>query len=494
MTANVLYYGDNLKILRSTKPVYIPAESVDLVYLDPPFNSKATYNVLFREKDGSRAAAQFKAFEDTWHWDETAAWLFEEVVEAGGDPSSALRAFKTLLGTNDMLAYLSNMAPRLIELRRVMKPEATLYLHCDPTASHYLKILLDAIFGAKNFLNEIAWCYDTGGRATSSFPRKHDVIFRYARDVKRTAFYYDQVALPRDFSTMHETVQTDAEGRRFQRNIKAGKEYRYYEDRGVLPNDWWADIQALNPAAKERLSYPTQKPEALLERILKASSREGDVVLDPFCGCGTTIAVAERLKRRWLGIDITHLAINLIKHRLLNAFGDGVAYGVIGEPESVSGAKMLARDDPMQFQSWALGLVGARPERVKRGADMGIDGRAFFHERPGGDTKEIILSVKGGSTGVKDVRELGHVVRREEAQIGALLTMREPTRPMREEAAAAGFYESPWGKHPRLQLLTIAQLLDRKNIDRPPTRAADTTFKKAPRVANGGAEQLGLDE
>jgi hypothetical protein len=240
--------------------------------------------------------------------------------------------------------------------------------------------------------------------------------------------------------------------------------------------------------ARERLGYPTQKPEALLERIITASSDEGDVVLDPFCGCGTTVAAAQRLRRRWIGIDITHLAITLIRHRLRDAFGGQVAYQVIGEPVSLPDAKTLADQDPYQFQWWALGLVGARPVEQKKGADQGIDGRLYFHdEGESGKTKQVVLSVKAGQTNVAHLRDLRGVVEREKAEIGVLITMQEPTQPMRTEGAGGGFYHSPgWNKdYPRLQILTVAELLEGKGVDMPPLHGVaevNTTFKKAPKA------------
>ncbi len=228
------------------------------------------------------------------------------------------------------------------------------------------------------------------------------------------------------------------------------------------------DVFPLNSQARERLGYPTQKPEALLERIIAASSNERDTVLDPFCGCGTTIAASQKLKRHWVGIDITHLAIGLIRHRLVDTFGGRARYEVIGEPVSTPDAAKLAKDDPYQFQWWALGLVGARPVEGKKGADKGIDGRIFFHEGDKDKTKQIILSVKAGHVTVSHLRDLRGVIDREKAEIGVLLCMDEPTAPMRKEAASAGFYKSPWGEHSRLQLLTIDDLLTGKTIDRPP--------------------------
>ncbi len=477
---NLLYYGDNLDIMQR----YIKDESVDLVYLDPPFNSSQTYNVLFSEKSGSRATSQIKAFHDTWHWDGIAAESFEHVVELGNNVSQAMLAFRALLGTNDMLAYLAMMAPRLLELKRVLKPTGSIYLHCDPTASHYLKLLMDAVFDPENFRNEIIWGYDTGGRAKNHFPRKHDTILWYSKS-DEYIFNYDAVALKRDTSTMHEPILHDDEGRPYQRNVKHGKEYRYYLDKGVLPNDWWTDLPALNPAAKERLGYPTQKPEALLERILTASSREGDIVLDPFCGCGTTVAVAQRLNRRWIGIDITNLAINLIRRRLSDTYGPAVekTYRVIGEPVSVEDAEALAKSDPYQFQWWALDLVGARPADQKKGADKGIDGRLYFHDEADGASKQIIFSVKAGHVTVSQLRDLRGVIDREKARIGVLISFETPTQPMKTEAASAGFYDSPsYGKFPRLQLLTVEQLLAGERIKSPPLRQTNATFKKAPRT------------
>jgi hypothetical protein len=272
---------------------------------------------------------------------------------------------------------------------------------------------------------------------------------------------------------------------------------RYLSEGGGRPlQDVWTDIEPINSMALERLGYPTQKPEVLLERILRASSDEGDTVLDPFCGCGTTVAVAQRLKRRWIGIDITHLAINLIRHRLQDAYGQEVAstYEVIGEPVSVDDAEELAGTDPYQFQWWALGLVGARPVEQKKGADKGIDGRIYFHDEPGGKTKQIILSVKAGKTGPAHVNELRGVVEREDADIGALITFQEPTKAMKEDAASAGFYKSPtWHtEHPRIQLVTVAELLDGKELSYP--HVTGTTFRKAPKAdVETGDEALKLD-
>ena len=474
MTKNVLYFGDNLDVLQR----HVKDETVDLVYLDPPFKSEQDYNILFAEQNGSRSKAQIKAFEDTWRWDQGAALAYQEIVELGGKISETMQGFQKVLGQSDMLAYLSMMAPRLLELQRVMKPTATIYLHCDPTASHYLKILMDAVFGARNFRNEIIWAYRKWSIKARQFARNHDVILFYCKTEGKNTFnpVYIDVS-PGTFKRWKGQKQRAY----FEDGVRKADSIEGEESKTPCP-DWWS-ISIINPNAAERLGYPTQKPEALLERIIKASSNEDDVVLDPFCGCGTTIAVAQRLKRHWIGIDITHLAITLIKHRLHDAFEKRVSYQVIGEPVSLPDAQVLARQDPYQFQWWALGLVGARPVEQKKGSDKGIDGRLYFHDDPaGGKTKQIILSVKAGHTSVAHVRDLRGVIEREKAEIGVLISLEEPTKHMRTEAASSGFYDSPWGKRfPRLQILTVGELLDGITIDYPPPSQVNVTFKKAPK-------------
>ncbi len=528
MDSNSLYYGDNLDILRR----YVQDESADLIYLDPPFNSNQTYNILFQEKDGSQSASQIKAFGDTWHWDETAARSYEETVEAGGQVSEAMQAFRKLLGTNDMLAYMSMMAPRLLELRRVLKPTGSLYLHCDSTASHYLKLLLDSIFGTVYFRNEVIWKRTSAHNDPKRYGRNTDTLFYFSKDEKWT---WNKQFTKHDEDYLARFRHTDEDGRIWtDDNLTAkglsggGYEYEYKgvkslwrcpketmkrldkegrlhftsrggirikryleETKGVPLQALWDDISPINSQSQERLGYPTQKPVALLERIIQASSNEGDVVLDPFCGCGTTIAAAQKLGRRWIGIDITQLAISLIRYRLGDSFGKDCRFEVIGEPTSLPDATALAEQDPYQFQWWALGLVRARPADEKKGADRGIDGRLYFHdEGKGGKTKQIIFSVKAGKVTVSHIRDLVGVISREKAELGAFLSLEPPTSPMRREAASAGFYESPWGKHPRIQLLTIEDLLGGRGIDYP--QATDVTFKKAQRVRPNPSEQKTL--
>lgn len=533
---NLLYYGDNLDVLRR----HVKDESVDLVYLDPPFNSNQDYNVLFAERDGAGSAAQIKAFGDAWRWDQGAAEAYEGVVEAGGRVAESMRSFRTFLGDSDMMAYLAMMAPRLVELRRVLKATGSVYLHCDPTASHYLKMLLDSVFGAMNFRNEIIWQRTSSHNDTKKWGAVHDTIFFYSRtnefrwnpvftehDPKYIEQFYRHADQRGTFRLDH-IIRSASMGQRpnlayeykgytpqwgwrvVREKLealdkdgrlswsKSGRPYlkRYlHEQKGTAIKSVVTDISPIGAQAAERLGYPTQKPEALLERIIKASSGDGDLVLDPFCGCGTAIAAAQKLNRRWIGIDITHLAITLIKHRLRDAFGDSMAntYKVIGEPVSFPDAKQLASDDPYQFQWWALGLVGARPAEQKKGSDKGIDGRLYFHDEPSGKTKQIILSVKAGHVTVSHLRDLNGVLRRENAEIGVLLCLEEPTKPMKTEAASAGFYKTPYGNHPRLQILTIAELLEGAQIDYPPQYArADATFKKAKKARGKAPAQLPL--
>ena len=522
----MLYYGDNLPILRNRD--YFPSESIDLVYLDPPFNSNQDYNVLFAEQDGSRSAAQIRAFGDTWRWDAAARRTFDETLEAGGAAAEALAAFQKLVGQSDMLAYLSMMAPRLVELRRVLKSTGSIYLHCDPTAGHYLKLLMDSVFGPENLRNEIVWKrYSGHGNVTKSLGAVHDTILFYVRtpDATWNPQYgeYEPAYLDQFFR------YTDPDGRRYRiQNVQnpnpnrpnltyewkghtrvwkwtkdrmeeldrlgklaysstgfPGLKQYLDESKGPVLQDVWTDVRSLQTSTAERLGYPTQKPEELLERIILLSSNRGDTVLDPFCGCGTTVAAAQKLGRRWIGIDITHLAITLIRSRLKDAYGDRVSYRVVGEPEDEAGAIALSKQDRYQFQWWALGKIGARPvaEERRKGADSGIDGKLFFREKEGGPVKTIVIQVKSGSLKLSEVRDFAHVVVREQAPIGVLLTLDDPTREMRTEAAGLGFYKPDWklaadDKYDRYQILTIRELFEGKQPQYPPFR--NVTFKPAP--------------
>lgn len=574
-TVNTLFYGDNLDILRQ----HFPNEGVDLIYLDPPFNSSRSYNVLFHDESGQAAPAQLTAFEDTWHWNVTAEATYRELVTLGDVRISRLiGALREGLGTNQLTAYLVMMAARLVELHRVLKPTGSLYLHCDPTASHYLKTILDAIWGPQNFRNEFIWKRSSAHSDTKQGAKQggriHDVIFFYTKSDEWTwnplytayetdyveEFYrYTDPQTGRPFRVDNLTAAKPGGDTSYEWRVKrqsgsetweadlddeykipqSGWEYkgvppykgRYWaysranmiefarqgriyhtqsgmpcykrlldEMPGVPLQDVWTDIPPIASQAAERLGYPTQKPLALLERIIQASSNPGDLVLDPFCGCGTTVAAAQKLGRRWIGIDITHLAIALQKYRLQDAFGlvEKRDYMVKGEPEDLPSARQLAQDDRYQFQWWALSLVKARPlggpgsgREGKKGKDQGIDGVITFIDDTTGKAKRAIVQVKSGRVKAGDVRDLRGVVEREGAALGIFITLEPPSREMEAEAAA-GFYHSPgWHRdYPRLQLLTIADLLDGRAVQMPPTA---TTFKKADRVAER-AGQAGLFE
>lgn len=531
MADNKLYYGDNLDVLRR----HVKDESVDLVYLDPPFKSNQDYNVLFQQKDGTAAAAQIQAFEDTWRWDMAAAKALDEIVRGGGRVGETLLALQRILGDSDMMAYLAMMAPRLVELRRVLNETGSLYLHCDPTASHYLKILMDAVFGPTFFVNEIIWVRSLPhGNVAKKLGASHDTILFYRRadgatwnrpyqphrkeylkqfyryeesdgriyrliscinpNPNRPNLTYEWNGVVKVWKYTRERMQRMHDKGLLVYSKNGIAQYKGYLDtmKGTPMQDVWTDIPPLMGSSQERLGYPTQKPMALLERIIEASSNRGDVVLDPFCGCGTTVAAAHKLGRKWIGIDITHLAVNLMKHRLQNAFGPSVRdeYEVRGEPTTVEGAQELAKENPYQFQFWALGLVGARPHEEKKGADKGIDGRLHFQDPETGDYKDIIISVKAGKPTVSYLRDLRGVVDREKAAIGVLITMQDPTRAMVKEGATGTFYSSPFGQHPGLQLLTIQQLMDGARIDYP--HQADVTIKKAPKEHRKDSEQLDL--
>ena len=532
---NTLYYGDNLDILKR----YVSDESVDLVYLDPPFKSSQNYNILFKEKNGSQAASQIRAFEDTWTWGQDDEAVYADLVTKGGKAADCLQAFRTFMGPCDMLAYLVMMAPRLIELRRVLKQTGSIYLHCDPAASHYLKMLLDAIFGPERFVNEIIWKRTNAkGLAFTRFAGDHDTLLRYSKSDKwiwnpvytehnpeyvrkfyrfiepetgrrytldnllnpnkdRPNLTYEFLGITRVWrwtkERMNEAYQKGVVIQSAPGRVPRLKRY-LDEQEGTPIDDVWGDIKPIQAQAAERLGYPTQKPEALLDRIIKASSNEGDLVLDPFCGCGTTVAAAQKLKRRWIGIDITHLAITLMKKRLLDAFGTEAKFNVMGEPTSLPDAAALAESDPYQFQWWALGLVGARPVEQKKGADKGIDGKIVFQGDGPSIFENALISVKAGHLMANHVRDLRGVVDREKAAIGVLISMEDPTKPMQTEAVTTGFFESKtWGKkYPKIQLLTIAELLAGKKIDMPPIRQVGATFKKAERFKADEGEQIEL--
>ena len=511
---NTLYYGDNLPILRDR----VPDESVDLVYLDPPFNSNASYNVLFKEQSGEASPAQIQAFTDTWEWGIEAERTYKrEIVENPRTPPAVVEmvsAFRQFIGRNAMMAYLAMMAPRLVELRRVLKPTGSIYLHCDPTASHYLKLLMDAVFGVTGYRNEITWKrtptvkgnFGQGsklwGQATDTllfYTQSNDYVFNqpfgpYSQDYIDKAYRHVEPGTGRryrlvsmigpggaakgnpQYEVMGVTRYWRYSKTRMQELIGLGlvvqskpgavphRKYYLDEGRGVPIQSLWDDIGNLQASAAERLGYPTQKPQALLERIIQASSNPGDVVLDPFCGCGTAVAAAHKLGREWIGIDVTHLAVALMKNRLKTAFKllPGKDYRVVGEPVDVGGARALAEQDRYQFQFWAMSLLEALPrEQGKRGADRGIDGIVFFLDGPKQTTRKAIVQVKSGKVSSPHIRDLKGAMEREEAALGLFITLEEPTKDMVAEAASAGFYHSEvWQRdYPRVQIRTVGELL-----------------------------------
>ncbi len=527
---NTLYYGDNLEILRA----HIPDESVDLIYLDPPFNSKANYNILFKEASGESSEAQITAFEDTWHWTEESEITFQDIINnAPPEVVNMMSSFRQFIGNNDMMAYLTMMCARLIELHRVLKSTGSLYLHCDPTASHYLKIVLDTIFDKVNYKNEIIWKRTSGHSDAKKYGNVHDSILFYT---KNTDYKWNDVYQPYNQGYIEQYYRySDPDGRIFmsgdlgasglagggyeyewkgivriwrcpvktmQALDKEGKIYytkngiprlkRYLDEAKGLPaQDIWSDIEALRSWHKEKLGYPTQKPESLLERILEASSDEGDVVLDPFCGCGTAMSVAQKMNRRWIGIDVTHLSINLMKWRMKHMFDlePKHDYKVVGEPEDLAGAEELAVNDRFQFQWWATSLIDARPYGgKKKGKDTGIDGYVFFNESNDKVGKGIV-SVKSGKVSVRDIRDLGHVIEREQAELGIFVTLKKPTRDMIKEAVAKGFHHSELFNRdfPKIQIITIEEILEGK---KPDIISQVTSVKKAQRVDTSKTERL----
>ena len=534
MNTNQLYYGDNLDILRN----HIPDESIDLIYIDPPFNSNQAYNVIFSERDGSSSQAQIQAFEDTWRWGETTEQAYHElVVTAPPLLVETIKSFRGFLTETNLMAYLVMMALRLVELHRVLKPTGSFYLHCDPMASHYLKIILDQIFGVENFQNEIVWKRTSSHNDPKRFGRVGDRILFYSKSKIKTFNVVYSDYSPEQLSRYK---YEDERGRYRAENLTAphysptrtiewrgthpgsnrqwrfsieelerlyAKEYillrqdgcprkdglKVYLDeaKGAPAQNIWDDIPRIGNTSKERLGYPTQKPEALLERIIKASSNEGDVVLDAFCGCGTAVAVAQRLNRRWIGVDITHLAIALLKYRLADAFGDDVTYEIIGEPKDAESARALANQDRYQFQWWALSLIRARPyQGKKKGADEGVDGVIYYEDvdpdKPKKTlTRKIVIQVKSGKVSVKDIRELKSVVDSQDAVIGVFITLNPPTQPMVKEAATAGRFQWLHVAHttyPKIQIRTIEELLAGNGIEYPQT-PVDVTFRRAERAA-----------
>ena len=536
---NTLYFGDNLDILQK----HLTDALVDLVYLDPPFNSNRDYNVLFKEQTGHESPAQIKAFGDTWNW-AGAASVWDEFTEICPNEKviDLMRGFVHAIGKNDVTAYLVMMAPRLFHLHRVLKPTGSLYLHCDPTASHYLKLLLDALFGVKNYRNEIIWERTGAHSDAKRWGRVTDTILFYT---KSSDFVFNTQRT--QYSEEHLTKRftyTDDNGRKFwpntclapggrgplyewnghTRNWRFTKENMaaldakgdiYYSEKGVpyrknyldelqgmAVQNLWADIKMTKSGA-EKLGYPTQKPVALLERIIAASSNEGDVVLDPFCGCGTTITAAQKMNRHWIGIDVTPIATSLIQARLEKSFGardirllskndpaQRLAFVVEGLPTDLAGAKLLYDKDVLHkdFEMWAVGLVPALPND-KKGGDGGIDGITYTHDNPDKPGK-VVVQVKGGHVNPGFISQLHGTMTRENAVMGFFICLEKPTKGMIADAAKFGFYTPRVGKKvPVIQIRTIEELLNGDAFDGPLTGGIGA-YKDAVKVQVTGQKAL----
>ncbi|MBF2055998.1 MAG: restriction endonuclease [Cyanobacterium sp. T60_A2020_053] len=467
---NQLFYGDNLDVLRR----HIKDETVDLCYIDPPFNSKRNYNQIYNNI-GKEDRAQAQAFIDTWTWDDLANQGLAEIKENyygkfTEQVIALICGLEAVLGKGSLFAYLVNMTLRITEIHRVLKPTGSFYLHCDPTASHYLKLVLDAIFCSQggDFQNEIIWSYQRWTGATKHFQCMHDVILFYTKDKKE--FVFNIQYEPYSYKSKHKAKRIS--------KAEKGKviEQQYTDDtsRQKAMRDVW-EISYLNSQSRERLGYPTQKPEALLERIIKASSNEGDVILDAFCGCGTTIAVAQRLNRQWIGIDITYQSISLILKRLEDSFGKGVLDNITlnGIPKDMASAEALAlkKDDRTrkEFEKWAV-LTYTNNRAVindKKGADRGIDGVAFFD---GGKDKpeKIIIQVKSGNVKSGDIRDLQGTMTLNDASIGVFITLNEPTKAMIKTAKEAGIYQSKFmsSSMDKINIVTVREIIEeQKRLD-----------------------------
>jgi site-specific DNA-methyltransferase (adenine-specific) len=528
--SNKLYFGDNLEVLRE----YIPDDSVDLIYLDPPFNSQAGYNVLFTTPKDDADSAQAQAFRDAWTWLEDAHESYLELMRLGGGTARFIDALKGALKESDMMAYLVMMAIRLRELHRKLKVDGSLYLHCDPTASHYLKVVLDGVFGPASFRNEIIWKRTSAHSAALRWGDVHDCILFYTKSDK---YAWNKIVTDYDEAYKKRYKNVDEQGRRWAddnltgpgtRGGDSGKPWKGFNptDKGVhwkvsskavaeligeaeasnlttrekldvldkhglihwprsegfprfkrvlgkgLPlQDMILDIPPLNSQAQERTGYPTQKPLTLLDRIIQASSKPGQVVLDPFCGCGTTVEAAERAGRRWIGIDVAVHAVKVIEGRLAELAeqrGKPVAYDIELLPRDFASAVKLAEKDKYQFQWWANYLFNphALRERGKKGPDRGIDGELFFPNGPGRPWGRMLTSVKGGKIELDDIRAFAHVLDAEKAEMGIFICLNKPTEKMRSEAIREGYADVVHGDMPKLQIVSIEEWFKGVN---PPT-------------------------
>lgn len=545
---NKLFYGDNLTIMQG-----MPLHSVDLIYLDPPFKSDQNYNLVYKTMTGKPVPEQAQAFCDTWEMDaekEHLAKTMPVLMREKGIDDYYVEFWRLWMNAlrytqPHLLAYLIYMVQRLLYMKTLLRSTGSIYLHCDPTASHYIKIMMDGIFGHQNFRNEIIWKRTSAHSSGRKYGAIHDVILFYSRSDKFTwnVQYgpYDKDYIEKEFRAEADSdrpvkyenltgagitkgrsgqpwrgvdpsasgrhwaipsrilrqfcideklstqdklekllavgrIKINADGKPLMRGLKT-----YLDELPGMPlQDIWTDVLRVGNTAKVRLGYPTQKPVELLKRIIEASSRENAVVFDPFCGCGTTVYAAQETGRNWIGCDVAILAIKLIREILGERYRlvEGKHFTVDGIPVSVEQAEELFKHDPFQFQHWAVERIGGFPTQ-KKGADFGIDGRLYFETK---DTlKSMIISVKGGHIRPTDIRDLRGVLEREEgAELAGFISLQEPTKAMREEAAKAGMYNYGNESYPRLQLLSIKEIVENKKEFKSPT-------KMGSRIATGQA-------
>ena len=451
-----LVYGDCMEVMdRWLAEGY--GGKANLIYLDPPFNSNAKYNILYGEEGGGKTA-QVVAFDDTWTWDAAAAGRMDDL--RSGDLYSpkmkrTVDGLEALLEKGGMLAYLSYMAQRLDRCRRLLAEDGSIYLHCDPTASHYLKILMDAIFGAKNFRNEVVWCYHAGGASKNYFPKKHDTIFVYGKDAEISK--HNILRIPyRDWDAHRD----------------GPKSHLYHPD-GKMLHDWW-EIPQASSLSGERTRYPTQKPLALLRRIISASSNKGDLVLDPFCGCGTTVVAANELKRKWIGIDISAFPVELIRARLHDIRKQ---IHVEGIPRDMKGARLLAKK-PFEFEKWAIALIPGMLPNIKQTGDGGVDGRGWMQEdivgaeKPAAAKTPLVIAQVTVSPGINlnKIRALANSMKEKSALFGVYITPDKiaPTQSVAEILATAGTVAHRGKKYPRLQLWSVEEYFEEREAKLPP--------------------------